>query len=243
MKLVTGLLVFALALGAYAQEDTFISVQGELGLTHRFFETIMGLNRGQLSAYIYRITRALLNSHLDTYQFIFVNGEEARDHINSLVPANDGEAACIEGWRNRFELQKLRFGQRLARCIGNVHNALLVWNNVVNNLHGNGQSQAAQVQNIGFNLFARTELYDGPEDFPALMKADLRDAIFRILGVMDEVEEFIRNISISIDDLEWEFVRCDRDLEETVMVEIAVEVNGANSCVGLGGPTDPDPTH
>ena len=108
MKLITGLLVFAFALSAYSQEETLMSVQGELALTHRFFETIMGLNRGQLSAYIYRITRAVLNSHLDTYEFIFVNGGEARDHINSLVPENEGQEQCLDIRRRRFELQKQR---------------------------------------------------------------------------------------------------------------------------------------
>ncbi|XP_070490160.1 uncharacterized protein [Chironomus tepperi] len=241
MKLVTGLLVFALALGAYSQEDTFLSVQDELGLTHRFFETIMGINRGQLSAYIYRITRALLNSHMDTYEFIFVNGGEARDHITSLVPENPGQQECLDQWIRRFELQKQRFGQRLARCIGSIHNYLNIWNNVVNTLHSNGQLQAAQVQNIGFNLFARTTVYDGPEDLAALMKVDLRDAIFRILGIVDQVEEFISNISIDIDNIEIDFVRCDRELEEAVMREIQFEVDGANACVGAG-PTDPNPT-
>ncbi|KAL7047885.1 hypothetical protein ACKWTF_003140 [Chironomus riparius] len=243
MKLITGLLVFAFALGAYSQQETVLTVQDELGLTHRFFETIMGINRGQLSAYIYRITRALLDSHMDTYEFIFVNGAEARDHINSLEAANEGQQMCLDTWTRRFELQKQRFGQRLARCIGNVHGYLMTWNNVVNGLHGNGQAQAAQVQNIGFNLFARSTLYDGPEDFAALMKVDLRDAIFRILGVVDQVEEFIRNISINLEGIEIEFERCDRALEEAVMVELQAEIEGANACVGAGGPTDPLPTN
>jgi hypothetical protein len=85
-----------------------MSVQGELGLTHEFFETLMGLNRGQLSAYIYRVTRAVLDSHMDTYEFIFVNGGEARDHINSLTPSNPGEEECLDTWIRRFELQKQR---------------------------------------------------------------------------------------------------------------------------------------
>ncbi|XP_070490156.1 uncharacterized protein [Chironomus tepperi] len=242
MKLITGLLVFAFALGAYSQEETLLSVQDELGLTHRFFETLMGINRGQLSSYIYRVSRAVLDSHMETYEFIYVNGAEARDTINSLQPQNPGQEQCIDQWRRRFELQKQRFGQRLARCLGNVNNYLSIWNNVVNNLHSNGQTQAAQVQNIGFNLFARTTVYDGPEDLAALMKRDLRDSIFRILGVVDQVEDFISNISINIGDIEFEFVRCDKELEDAVMREIQFEIDGANACVGGGNPTDPNPT-
>jgi hypothetical protein len=108
MKLITGLLVCAFALGAYSQQETVMSVQEELGLTHRFFETLMGLNRGTLSSYIYRLSRAALNSHLDTYEFIYVNGAEARETINSLEPQNPAQEACIDQWRNRFELQKQR---------------------------------------------------------------------------------------------------------------------------------------
>jgi hypothetical protein len=90
-------------------------------------------------------------------------------------------------------------------------------------------------------LFARSTAYDGPEDFAALMKRDLRDSIFRILGVVDQVEEFISNISINIDDIEFDFVRCDKELEEAVVREIEFEVNGANACVGQGGGI-PNPT-
>jgi len=111
----------------------------------------------------------------------------------------------------------------------------------VNTLHGNGQLQAAQIQNYGFNLFARSTVYDGPEDFAVTMKTTLRDSIFRILGVVDQVEEFIRNISIDLGDIEFEFVRCDKELEDAVMREIQIEVDGANACVGQGG-GDPVPT-
>lgn len=113
----------------------------------------------------------------------------------------------------------------------------------VNNAHYSGQLISAQIQNIGFNLFARTTVFDGEEDFPALMKADLRDFIFRVLDIVDTVEDFIRNISINIDEIEFDFVRCDKELEEEVVREIEFEVNGAEACVGGGSPIDPDPTN
>ena len=90
-------------------------------------------------------------------------------------------------------------------------------------------------------MFARSTLYDGPEDFAALIKVDLRNSIFRILGIVDQVEDFIRNISIDLDNINIEFVRCDRELEQAVMREIQIEVDGANACVGQGG-GDPVPT-
>ena len=112
----------------------------------------------------------------------------------------------------------------------------------VNGVHHEGQLKTAQIQNIGFNLFARTTVYDGPEDFAAVMKTDLRDVIFRALGLIDTVEEFIRNISDNVGDIEFDFVKCDKELEEAVMREIQFEITGAEACVGGGSPIDPDPS-
>lgn len=58
MKLLVGiLLVFAVA-GSHAQGTTLseqlLAAQADLALTHEFFETIMAINRGQLSSYMYR---------------------------------------------------------------------------------------------------------------------------------------------------------------------------------------------
>ena len=75
------------------------------------------------------------------------------------------------------------------------------------------------------------------------MKTGLRDTIFRALGLVDTVEEFIRNISDNVGDIEFDFVRCDKELEDAVMREIEYEVNGAQACVGGGNPVDPDPSH
>ncbi|XP_070490107.1 uncharacterized protein [Chironomus tepperi] len=231
MKLVIGLLIFALALGAYSQEETIMSVQAELGLTHRFFEIVIGINRGQLSAYNYRITRSALHAYMDTYRFIYDIGAEAREHMNSLVPENESQQVCLNIWMRRFELQKLRFGQRLARCTAIVNDHMHIFNDIVNDIHSKAQWQAAQVQNIGFNVLAEAEVYDGDEDFAALMKTDLREDIFRILDLVEEATDFIVNISNNIIDIQNEFTQCYRQLEEDAVREIQIEVDGANSCV------------
>lgn len=75
MKLIVGiLLVFAVG-GAYTQQtnlvDDLLAAQADLALTHEFFETIMAINRGQLSSYMYRIGRLVIDSHMDTYAFIY----------------------------------------------------------------------------------------------------------------------------------------------------------------------------
>lgn len=112
MKFVVGILLACFAFGANAQNgeltERLLSAQADLALTHEFFETIMGLNRGQLSSYIYRITRAVLESHLDTYEFIFTNGADARAEIAGLEASNEAEQACLDRFSRRFELQKQR---------------------------------------------------------------------------------------------------------------------------------------
>lgn len=115
-------------------------------------------------------------------------------------------------------------------------------NSFTNNAHENGQLLAAQIQNIGFELFAQTTIFDGPEDFPAMINRRLWDAIVNALNVVDTVEEFIRNISIDIDNISLEFLVCDRLLEEQATAQIELEVGRAVACLGGGG-GDPSPTN
>ena len=109
MKLVGILLVFAVCGGAYGQAgltNELLAAQADLALTHEFFETLMAINRGQLSSYIYRICRVVIDSLMDTYEV--TAGNTARLEIAALEPQNDGERMCIERFQNRFELQKQR---------------------------------------------------------------------------------------------------------------------------------------
>lgn len=54
------------------------------------------------------------------------------------------------------------------------------------------------------------------------------------MDFVDSVEEFIRNISINLDEISLDFLTCDRDLEARVMREIEIEVSRAEGCVGAG---------
>jgi hypothetical protein len=111
MKLVVGIL-FACVVGAFAQggqlTQDLLSAQRDLSVTHEFFETLMAMNRGQLSSYIYRIGRTLIDSHINTYEFILTRGLAAREEIEALPIENPGEQVCIENVLRRFDLQKQR---------------------------------------------------------------------------------------------------------------------------------------
>lgn len=245
MKLVIGILLACSVAGTFAQDGALLeglmSAQSDLALAHEFFETIFAINRGQLSAYVYRINRLILNSHMDTFEFILTNGLEARELIEGLTAENDGQQQCLDRVIRRFDLQKQRFGQALARCVGTLHGLLTQWNAFANGAHMSGQVIAVQSQNIGINLFARTRIFDGPEDFPAMINRELWTAITLVMDFVDSVTEFISNISINIDEIGLEFLMCDRDLETRVVREIELEVGRAQACVGQG-PTDPNPT-
>jgi len=244
MKLIVGiLLVFAVG-GSYADlSDDLLATQADLALTHEFFETIMAINRGQLSSYIYRIGRVIIDSHMDTYEFIYVRGNAARVRIEALVPQNPDQEACVARFLNRFELQKQRLGQGLARCIGTIHNVLSTWNGVVNNAHHRGQQLASHVQNIGISLFARTFVFDGDENFPQMINRELWGTITTVMNYVETVQEFINNISIDLDNITLEFLNCDRDLETRAEREIELEVGRAEACLGTGGGVPPAPTN
>jgi hypothetical protein len=111
MKLVVGILLIFAVGGAFGQAgltNELLAAQADLALTHEFFETIMAINRGQLSSYIYRISRIVIDSHMDTYEKIYTEGNEARTEIEALQPQNPGEEACVNRFLTRFELQKQR---------------------------------------------------------------------------------------------------------------------------------------
>lgn len=104
----------------------------------------------------------------------------------------------------------------------------------VNEAHRLGQLKAAQIQNLGISTLANQRLFDGPENFPAMIKSEFRDRVFLALNTVRGVEDFIEDISSRITQLENDLVQCDRDVEIDADREIALEVSGAEACVGGG---------
>lgn len=114
---------------------------------------------------------------------------------------------------------------------------------IVNTAHHNGQALASRVQNIGVNLFASTFVFDGDENFPQLINRELWNTITRVMDFVEEVQNFINNISIDLENINLEFIQCDRDLEVRAEREIELEVGRAEACVGGGGGLPPAPTN
>lgn len=107
MKL-TWAIILSCAVAVYGQGQTFteelLASQADLSLGHEFFETTLFLNRGQISAYLYRINREIIDSHINTYAFVKNTAYEVRDEFDSL-PSNENNVDCLNNVRNRWELQ------------------------------------------------------------------------------------------------------------------------------------------
>jgi hypothetical protein len=63
------------------------------------------------------------------------------------------------------------------------------------------------------------------------------------MDFVEQVQDFIANISVDIDNIVIAFLECDRDLEIMAEREIEEEVELARGCVGGGGGQTPSPTH
>lgn len=108
MKLFLGICVIFFA-GAYAQTvtDEFLTAQTDLSTGHEFFETAIFINRGQVSAYLYRINREIITSHIDTYAFIKNYGLQAKADLEALERTEQNEV-CLNNILNRWDLQVTR---------------------------------------------------------------------------------------------------------------------------------------
>lgn len=87
--------------------EDLTAAQTDLGLTHAFVETSIFINRGQLSAALGLINRAVLDSHIDTYEFIKRIALNVTEEIEA-IEINDFNEHCMEVLSNRWSLQVRR---------------------------------------------------------------------------------------------------------------------------------------
>lgn len=110
MKLALGIFLTFVAC-AFAQgptvTDGLLAAQADLSLGHEFFETTIFLNRGQVSAYLYRINREIIESHIDTYAFVKNLGLSTNAEFDNFEVTPESEA-CLNNIRRRWDLQITR---------------------------------------------------------------------------------------------------------------------------------------
>lgn len=95
--------------------EDLTAAQTDLRLTHEFVETAISINRGQLSATLGLINRAVLDSHIDTYAFIKNIALEVQAEIDA-VEVNQYNEHCMEVLVNRWNLQVRRCGEVWKNC-------------------------------------------------------------------------------------------------------------------------------
>jgi hypothetical protein len=87
--------------------EGLLASQDDLGHSHLFFEVSLFQNRDETSAYMYRIQREVIKSHMNSYEFIKTTALEARDEIEAIERTELNEQ-CLDDVINRWTLQYTR---------------------------------------------------------------------------------------------------------------------------------------
>lgn len=110
MKIIVATLLLAVAVIVSAQNggqqvtEELQEAQGDLRVGHEFAETLLSLNRGQISSYMYSISRSLISSHIDAYGNMKDQILETNDALDAFEVTTQNEA-CLNSVRNRWGLQ------------------------------------------------------------------------------------------------------------------------------------------
>lgn len=223
-----------LAATVYGQTVTegLLSAQADLALGHEFFETTLFLNRGQISAYFYIINRQIIDSHIATYSFIKTLGNETLAEFEEIPRADENEE-CLNTITNRWDLQVVRYGHRLATCVRQAYLHLQEWNVFLNSLHATGQVTGNQVQNLGLKVLAETLIFDGRDELDATVNREFRLLLKSFLAYREQFEGFLGDVSAEVLETVADLISCDGDLETEFEREVTNDLARAQSCALL----------
>lgn len=114
LKVIVILLIVTLANAQRTVTQDLIEAQNELTIGHEFAELFLTQNRQLLSDYLEDIELQILRSFLDAYEDIKNTGVETREIMEGYVEPS----FCKDNVRARWELQVVRYGQKLSQCLG-----------------------------------------------------------------------------------------------------------------------------
>lgn len=91
---------------------------------------------------------------------------------------------------------------------------------------------------------SETEIFDGRDDFPALINREFRLLLSLALPYRTRFEGFLNEISADVLDTIRSLISCDEVLEEDFAREVELDMARGRACVGLipENPVDPIPT-
>jgi hypothetical protein len=240
MKLTLGVfLVCSLGLIAVNGQDNeirqvtadLLAAQADLAIGHRFFETAIYMNRGQISAYLQFINRAIIDSHIDTYAYIKNLGIETRDEINGLETDAQSEQ-CVARILNRWDLQINRYGHRLSGCVRRAHSLIMEMSVFVNDIHETAQFSGNQVQNIGISTLSFMQLFDGTDDIGTEINRNFRILLKLYLSYRDRFDGFLTEVAGEYQETIENLITCDVDISDEFKREIDLDLAIARNCVG-----------
>jgi len=108
---------------------------------------------------------------------------------------------------------------------------LTAWNNLLNNLHGSGQSIANQAQNQGVVILSRIESYTQTESIYRMVNNGFRDILVMGRPYLDQWEAFLEAIEVGKANTISVLQQCDREVEENIILEAEEDLVRARSCV------------
>lgn len=217
--------------------EGLLSAQADLSLGHEFFETTLFLNRGQISAYLYRINREIIDSHINTYAFVKNLGLETQAEFEDIQVTEENEQ-CLANIINRWDLQVVRYGHRLATCVNQAYRLIAEWNGFLNGLHATGQVTGNQVQNLGLKVLSETEIFDGRNSLPNLVNREFRMLLKHFLSYRDRFDGFLEEVSTDVLDTIRDLISCDEVLERDFEREVTNDLARARACADLNQGTE-----
>lgn len=200
--------------------------------------------RDRLSGYIYRLSREVTDSHLNAYASIKTLGIDTREELENLNPAPEDEE-CVNRILRRWEVQILRYGHRLASCIGTANVLLHQWNSQLNDIHATAHRTSNQVQNVGLSVLGDTDIFTGRDSLGFLINRRFRQLLARANAYRVNIDRIVDSISGDFLETIVNFERCDLDLVEEFQREIENDLARGRACVGISSAEhiDPVPTN
>lgn len=249
ISFVLALFLSVFSIDASNVTERLLASQEDLTLSHSFFEKALAENRADVSKYIFEINRAVLDSHMETYEIIKNLAIATRRETDSIA-VNERNEKCLKNVRNRWNLQVKRFellvtlnlfsyfsicsfGVKLSGCLTTANDVFLYWNKFLNDIHTSSQVTANQVQNLGVKVLSETSIFDGGDSFSVLISRKLEDLFNRVQTYSNEFEIFLNTLSENVAAVVRILESCNYQVKNSFEDAVRQDLNRSASCAAL----------
>lgn len=225
--------------------DNLLKAQDELSLTHEFAEILLSTSRGQLSTSLSRMVGELIKSFMDNYGFM----KEIADETNEIFQ-NMESGFCADRFKNRWNLQSLRYGNRLSECLLVSTNTIITISTQLNEIHTIAHRTSNQVQNagkytfdlisnlesnnlieiLGLHILSQLDSFHTRQNFESLINRQLRILLTAVTPYRTLFENFVNDVSTNNERTVRDLTDCERSLIIAFRAEAVDDVAGAEAC-------------